>query len=303
MSFFHRTLNLAGAVPRPLAPADHSAVSRLLAVARRRFLGVSAEDLAAILAAGPGALLAAGGDVWAAAVCERTAPETAWLRALALADGLPQGPGLDALLAAYHLSLRDTGVTRSFYVGVQAGDVWLRAGLSDRGYTRHTEVVGYEKLRMDAPAAVNRSAVIRRARPADLSDVLALDHACFAAQWHKDQHAIAPALVGSPCFLVAERHGLPATDGAGAGALVGYAFVTHYRGRLIHLVRIAVLPAAQGQGIGAHLLAEVIGYARGAGADILTLNTQIDNAPARRLYERFGFRLTGERQTVLELTL
>ncbi|HWQ15403.1 MAG TPA: GNAT family N-acetyltransferase, partial [Roseiflexaceae bacterium] len=202
--------------------------------------------------------------------------------------------GVDALLAAYHARLRAAGVRHSYYSGSDTGDAWLRAALAARGYARHTEVVVYEKLRMDTPTAGSAAVQVRPARPADLAAILALDHTCFDPEWHKDRRAIAPALVNSPCFLVAEQ----------GGALVGYAFVTsHYEGRLVHLVRIAVLPAHRSQGLGARLLAEVVAFARASRADALTLNTQVDNAPARRLYEWFGFRRTGERQTVLRLAL
>jgi ribosomal protein S18 acetylase RimI-like enzyme len=51
------------------------------------------------------------------------------------------------------------------------------------------------------------------------------------------------------------------------------------------------------------LLAEVVGYARTLGAESITLNTQVHNATAQRLYEWFGFRRTGEQQTVLRFEL
>jgi ribosomal protein S18 acetylase RimI-like enzyme len=147
---------------------------------------------------------------------------------------------------------------------------------------------------MDLPTAGASAARVRRAQAVDLPAVLAIDRACFEAQWHKDEGIIGPSLVDSPFFIIAEIDGAPA----------GYAFVTsHFGGRLVHLVRIAVLPAHRGAGLGARLLAEVVGYARGLGADSITLNTQTHNAPAQRLYERFGFRRTGEQQTVLRFDL
>ena len=288
------SLNPADASARPSGPADHGALTRLLTGARRHFLSVTSAELPALLADEPGAALVAGAALWGAAVAERTTPATAWLRALALADGLPPDVGLDALLAAYHAQLRAAGVRQSYYAGSDLSDGWLRAALAARGYARLTEVVVYEKLRLDVPTHGSAAVDVRRAAPDDLPAVVALDAACFDPQWHKDQRALGPAIASAPLFLLAER----------AGAALGYAFATsHYEGRLIHLTRIAVLPAAQGQGVGARLLADLVAFARDAGADIITLNTQADNAPARRLYEWFGFRRTGERQTVLVLDL
>lgn len=288
------SLNPADARARPTGPADHGALARLFTGARRHFLSVTSAELPALLADEPGAALVAGAALLGAAVSERTTPATAWLRALALADRLPPDAGLDALLAAYHAQLHAAGVRQSYYAGSDLSDGWLRAALAGRGYARLTEVVVYEKIRLDAPTGGSPAVDLRRATPADLPAVLALDAACFEPQWHKDTRALAPALASAPLFLLAEH----------SGAALGYAFATsHYEGRLIHLTRIAVLPAAQGQGVGARLLAEVVAFARSASADILTLNTQADNAPARRLYEWFGFRRTGERQTVLVLDL
>ena len=50
-------------------------------------------------------------------------------------------------------------------------------------------------------------------------------------------------------------------------------------------------------------LADLVEFARARGADVVTLNTQAHNMPAQRLYEWFGFRRTGEQQTVLKYNL
>jgi len=59
-----------------------------------------------------------------------------------------------------------------------------------------------------------------------------------------------------------------------------------------HLVQIQITPALQSQGIATQLIERVIVDARAAGAR-LRLNVLHTN-PARRLYERLGFRVTGE---------
>lgn len=71
---------------------------------------------------------------------------------------------------------------------------------------------------------------------------------------------------------------------------------------------IAVLPAYSGAGIGGRLLARLIALARSAYPGIV-LSVRADN-PARRLYERHGFVVTGEivnrvgtRSQVMELRL
>jgi ribosomal protein S18 acetylase RimI-like enzyme len=63
----------------------------------------------------------------------------------------------------------------------------------------------------------------------------------------------------------------------------------------IHLVELQVDPDRRNEGLGGRLLAEVERVARGRGASTLSLTTQIDN-PARRLYERNGFRVEAEKR-------
>lgn len=58
---------------------------------------------------------------------------------------------------------------------------------------------------------------------------------------------------------------------------------------LLNVHDLAVLPALRGKGVGHALLSEVERRARRDHCCKLTLEVQEDNAPARSLYERFGF--------------
>jgi ribosomal protein S18 acetylase RimI-like enzyme len=59
---------------------------------------------------------------------------------------------------------------------------------------------------------------------------------------------------------------------------------------LLNIHDLAVLPAQRGAGVGRALLAAAEEHARATGCCKLTLEVQEDNTPARRLYERVGFR-------------
>lgn len=61
------------------------------------------------------------------------------------------------------------------------------------------------------------------------------------------------------------------------------------------LLGMWVEPGERGRGVGALLVQEVLSWARSVGAGALTLWVTDGNAPARRLYDRVGFRFTGER--------
>jgi GNAT superfamily N-acetyltransferase len=64
----------------------------------------------------------------------------------------------------------------------------------------------------------------------------------------------------------------------------------------VQLVSMYVRPRARGHGVGDALVATVIGWARDQNAAEVHLWVTETNAPARALYERCGFALTGEKQ-------
>jgi len=84
---------------------------------------------------------------------------------------------------------------------------------------------------------------------------------------------------------------------AGAGRLVGLAYWRRYD-RPTHwphadVEKVAVSPARQGHGLGRRLMATLIGAARAARVEVLTLDLRADNERAAALYESLGFRRYG----------
>ncbi len=63
----------------------------------------------------------------------------------------------------------------------------------------------------------------------------------------------------------------------------------------VHLAELQVSPRVRRRGVGGLLLSEVELRAGARGAPRVSLTTAIEN-PARRLYERNGYRVTGERR-------
>jgi ribosomal protein S18 acetylase RimI-like enzyme len=62
---------------------------------------------------------------------------------------------------------------------------------------------------------------------------------------------------------------------------------------IVHLMAMWVHPAARGTGAGDALVAAVIAWAEATGASAVQLEVIEPNTPARRLYDRHAFRLTG----------
>lgn len=83
-------------------------------------------------------------------------------------------------------------------------------------------------------------------------------------------------------------------DGEAAGRLY-----VHRGPRDVRIMDIALAPAYRGRGLGSRLLARLIAEADAAGRK-LSIHVEGDN-PARRLYERLGFRRAGEHGVYLLL--
>ena len=90
------------------------------------------------------------------------------------------------------------------------------------------------------------------------------------------------SLLGSPlCFVVSEPQGF-----AMGRVVAGEA----------ELLTIAVDPMAQGQGVGTRLMRAFLGELQQRGAECVFLEVADTNAPARALYARVGFGVTGRRR-------
>ena len=65
--------------------------------------------------------------------------------------------------------------------------------------------------------------------------------------------------------------------------------------RALEVVYMGVAPSARGAGVGDALLERAVKVASTVGASTLALAVDERNAPARRLYQRWGFREVGLR--------
>jgi [ribosomal protein S18]-alanine N-acetyltransferase len=106
-------------------------------------------------------------------------------------------------------------------------------------------------------------------------------------------------------YIVAEEQdagraafGAPGAGERGAGdgrTLVAYGGLAAVGGTG-DVQTIGVLPSHRGTGLGARLLGELLAAAAGFSCHEVLLEVRVDNAPAQRLYERFGFTRIGLRR-------
>ena len=128
--------------------------------------------------------------------------------------------------------------------------------------------------------------VMRRATAADLTDVVAMERACYSDPWPVSSFTSLPGNE-RVCFLVARDRD--------SDALVGFAIAWHVldEGELANL---AVASERRRQGIGQALLEAVTTDALGRGTYELYLEVRESNSAARHLYAGAGFAEIGRRK-------
>jgi ribosomal protein S18 acetylase RimI-like enzyme len=126
----------------------------------------------------------------------------------------------------------------------------------------------------------------------ELSVVEEIDMLAFDPVWRHSRDSLGLAFRQAAIATVAEH----------SGEIVGYQISTStpIGG---HLARLAVMPDWQGHGIGYALLNDMLSQFERRGAQSITVNTQQDNLASLALYEKAGFRRTGEEYPVYEFSV
>lgn len=136
---------------------------------------------------------------------------------------------------------------------------------------------------------------LRRARPADMEEVVAVDGQAFDAFWSMDSGALDDATRATP----RSRFRVAVGDPSG---VVGYA-ITGRAGNRGYLQRLAVAGDHTGRGLGSTLVMDGLRWLRRWGGQHCLVNTQEGNDRALALYDRLGFRREGTGLAVLGLRL
>ena len=126
---------------------------------------------------------------------------------------------------------------------------------------------------------------IRKARPADVDDVAAIERRAFSDPWSANSFR---ALFGNPIvhFVVAEDKS--------AARLVGY-LVMWFVVDESEIANLAVSEDARRSGVGARLLDHALAAARERRSAVVFLEVRESNAAARALYASRGFEIAGRR--------
>ena len=111
-----------------------------------------------------------------------------------------------------------------------------------------------------------------------------VDTAAFGPEWGNDTDGLTEIERATPRHR--SRWAGPA---GGRRTTLAAMAISGAAGRTGYLQRIAVLPAAQRQGLGGALVADALGWMQSLGLAEVLVNTGVTNRPALELYARFGF--------------
>lgn len=229
------------------------------------------------------------GSVVAALACPPDPDGVAWLRFFSHTSALPLAEAWNLLWDNAKTSLAGRGLT---VAAITVTD-WLTNLLNDSGFASNQQIVVLEyNSGSFQQRQIPDGVTFRRMSEADLPAVALVDAAGFAPLWRNSLPALRSGFLQSGFATVAEV----------SGEIVGYQISTR-NSFGAHLARLAVVPQRQGRDLGYLLVQELLNEAHSAGLYRLTVNTQNDNATSLALYQKIGFRLTGERYTVFTYSI
>ncbi len=202
-----------------------------------------------------------------------------WLRLLALRTISPSDEAALDIFAALWRALRPRLIGLGCReLAALALEDWLSDLLRAHGFSHIENIVTLRRHGIEVPESPRPDLRIRQARLEEARTAAAIDRAAFLPLWAIDESAVWQAARVAARFTLAEADGRP----------VGYQISTLH-GESIHLARLAVLPEAQGGGVGGALLSDLLNTFIGRGVLTASVNTQASNTRSLRLYRRYGF--------------
>lgn len=225
------------------------------------------------------------GYITAALACPQDPPGIAWLRLFTYAPPLTGHEAWSPLWEAARGEIARTGGALMAAIAVKP---WLQDLLKGSNFNKYQDIVLLEWTAQHFdPPSIPSGIYIRPMEVDDLPAVVETDADAFEPLWHNSLRALHKAYSLAVCAMVAED----------AGKIVGYQIST---GNMLgaHLARLAVQKEAQGRGVGAALVGDLILRLNTRHLARLTVNTQADNAVSLSLYQKLGFVRTGEQYPV-----
>ncbi len=230
-------------------------------------------------------------NVVATLACPPDPPNVSWIRLFAVSSSISTQTAWDALWGEAVQRLTDDQSLH--WVAAIPLQHWFQNLLEGSNFVEIHRVVMLIWNRASLPPEHHLPDIsIRPMNLDDLAIVAQVDQASFIPIWQNSQSSLEMAFRQAALATVAEEN----------GQTVGYQISTStpLGG---HLARLAVLPARQGRGIGYALVRDVLWQFERRGAQNITVNTQQNNPASLSLYQKSGFRPTGEEYPVYQFSI
>jgi len=273
---------------RPAGEKDHAALTRFLNHEYRIHRHLDWRSPLEWLGSQPYLIAEQEGLIQAVFSCPPDPPQIAWIRLFGAAEPLSPAATFKWMLAEARSQLEKSGIHQIVAIGLQP---WFQTVLSENGfYIRQSIVVlewtGQIPPETSTPGDLNIRPMVRE----DLQTVAEVDQVAFDPIWQNSLESLTLAYQQSSWSTVAET----------PEGIIGYQISTSIP-LTGHLARLAVLPALQRRNIGYALVRQMLKHFQTSGAWHVTVNTQDDNLASIALYEKMGFRRTGEIFPVYQL--
>jgi ribosomal protein S18 acetylase RimI-like enzyme len=227
-----------------------------------------------------------GNRVTAAFSCPEDPPHVSWIR---LFGFLPHLSGPETWQALWNNSQADMALSRGIQVASIVVKHWFQTLLLSSGFQPKQDIVLLElKNETFNPFTMPGEIRIRPMLEEDIQAISHLDLDAFGSFWQNSYESLKRAYVQALYASVA-------VDDSG---VIGYQLSTGNPFGA-HLARLGVRPEAQGRGIGAALVSDLVHRLDTNHLARLSVNTQADNAASLSLYKKLGFTRTGEHFPVL----
>ena len=279
---------------RLLTSNDLPLVERLLNTSEFIYQRFSLEELPMLLKHYPAVGMLNGDSMSGFLLSQTVNPPSAWIGGFGVSWTASREyiSILETLLEQLTKHLIKRGVRYLYYSGNDMQEDWLRDILLVRSFALHRLLYAYDKFDYSVPSTGNPEVQLRPIENRDIPALLAIEKACFEDFWRYDALSFENIAATHPYFVVAELN----------NKVVGYQF-NALEDEFGYLVRIAVHPSVNGQGVGVRLMSAAITFFQQAHVLRIMLNTQDDNTRAHRLYEWFGFVRIVQRGFVLRKAL
>lgn len=133
--------------------------------------------------------------------------------------------------------------------------------------------------------------IVRRAEAKDVDRIAELEIQCFTTPWSRESVYQDVVENKRALYLVAEIEGI----------VIGYAGIWSIVDEG-HITNVAVAPEFRQHHIGSAIIAVLLEVTEEAGIERHTLEVRRSNEPAIKLYEKYGFKVAGERKGYYEDT-